>query len=378
MKKEYVQDIADRLIEQIKSNTAPWQKPWEAGKSIDVLPINLNTGNPYRGMNLVNLMSVAEAKGFTDNRWITYKGAEKLGAQVRKGEKSTSVHYWKFSEEVALKDEDGKPVLDKDGKQVTVQMKLDKPRVFFANVFNAEQVEGLPPKEQVIKPLEEWQRHKRAEEILEASGVRIRHKPGDSAYYRPSTDEITLPIKEQFPTADNYYATALHELGHATGHPSRLNRDLSGGFGSVNYAKEELRAEMASLFIGQELQIGHDPGQHIAYLKSWVKVLEDDPKEIFRAARDADLISSYLLDLSQEQKIENTQTSDQDIEEIKQVFLLRQQNTDLDQSVKTLNKMGKKAGFTLALKPSGCQRHFKIDPFYLKNGEVKLTPLISY
>src|SRR5690606_7001953 len=141
--------------------------------------------------------------------------------------------------------------------------------------------------------------------------------------------------------------------GHATGHPSRLNRDLSGGFGSVNYAKEELRAEMASLFIGQELQIGHDPGQHIAYLKSWVKVLEDDPKEIFRAARDADLISSYLLDLSQEQKIENTQTSDQDIEEIKQVFLLRQQNTDLDQSVKTLNKMGKKAGFTLALKPSG-------------------------
>lgn len=366
MKKEYVQDIADRLIEQIKSNTAPWQKPWEAGKSIDVLPINLNTGNPYRGMNLVNLMSVAEAKGFTDNRWITYKGAEKLGAQVRKGEKSTSVHYWKFSEEVALKDEDGKPVLDKDGKQVTVQMKLDKPRVFFANVFNAEQVEGLPPKEQVIKPLEEWQRHKRAEEILEASGVRIRHKPGDSAYYRPSTDEITLPIKEQFPTADNYYATALHELGHATGHPSRLNRDLSGGFGSVNYAKEELRAEMASLFIGQELQIGHDPGQHIAYLKSWVKVLEDDPKEIFRAARDADLISSYLLDLSQEQKIENTQTSDQDIEEIKQVFLLRQQNTDLDQSVKTLNKMGKKAGFTLALKPSGEE----LRAHFLKNSEA--------
>lgn len=352
MKKEYVQDIAERLIEQIKSNTAPWQKPWQGGKTSEVLPINLNTGKPYRGMNLVNLMSVAEAKGFSDNRWITYKGAEKLGAQVRKGEKSTSVHYWKFTEEVALKDEDGNPVLDKEGKQVTVHVKLDKPRVFFANVFNAEQIDGLPPKEQTIKPLEEWERHKRAEEILEASGVKLRHKAGDAAFYRPSTDEITLPLKEQFPTADNYYATALHELGHATGHPTRLNRDLSGGFGSENYAKEELRAEMASLFIGQELQIGHDPGQHIAYLKSWVKVLEDDPKEIFRAARDADLISSYLLDLSQEQKIDNTQTTDQDTEEIKQIFLMRQQNQELDQSVKALNKIGKKSGFSLALQPS--------------------------
>ncbi|UUS62517.1 MULTISPECIES: DUF5710 domain-containing protein [unclassified Acinetobacter] len=371
MKKEYVQDIADRLIEQIKSNTAPWQKPWEGGKTSDFLPINLNTGRPYRGMNLVNLMSVAEELGFSDNRWITYKGAEKLGAQVRKGEKSTSIHYWKFSDEVALKDDDGKPVLDKDGKQVTVQVKLDKPRVFFANVFNAEQIDGLPPKEQTIKPLDEWERHKRAEEILEASGVKIRHKAGDSAYYKPSIDEITLPLKEQFPTADSYYATALHELGHSTGHPSRLNRDLSGGFGSENYAKEELRAEMASLFIGQELQIGHDPGQHIAYLKSWVKVLEDDPKEIFRAARDADLISSYLLDLSQEQKIENSKTEDQNLENTKQVFLMRQEHTELDQSIKALNKISKKAGLALALSPNGDN----LKGNFLKNG-VEVDPYV--
>ncbi|MEJ5038590.1 DUF5710 domain-containing protein [Acinetobacter johnsonii] len=392
MKKEYVQDIADRLIEQIKSNTAPWQKPWEAGQSIEGLPINLNTGKPYRGMNLVNLMSVAENKGYEDNRWITYKGAEKLGAQVKKGEKSTSIHYWKFYEEQVLKDEDNKPILDKDGKQITVQVKLDNPRVFFANVFNAEQIDGLPPKEQIIKPIAEWERHKRAEEILEASGVSIRHKPGDAAYYRPSIDEITLPKREQFQTGDRYYATALHELGHATGHPSRLNRDLSGGFGSENYAKEELRAELASLFIGQELQIGHDPGQHIAYLKSWVKVLEDDPKEIFRAARDADLISSFLLDLSQEQKIENTQTSDQNIEEIKQVFLMRQQNQELDQSVKALNRVGKKSGFSLALQPNGdslkatfVKGNDAIDPYLLvqKDGSMGLiknidSPMIMY
>lgn len=350
MKKEYVQEIADRLIEQIKTNKAPWQKPWQGIETSNTLPINLNTNKPYRGMNLINLMSVAEAYGYKDNRWITYKGAEKLGAQVRKGERATNIHYWKFTEEVTLKDEDGKPVLDKEGKQVTVQKKLDKPRVFFANVFNAEQIDGLPPKEQTIKVLGEWERHQRAEEILEASGVKIRHKNGDSAYYKPREDEITLPLKKQFPTADGYYVTALHELGHATGHPSRLNRDLSGGFGSENYAKEELRAEMASLFIGQELQIGHDPGQHFAYLKHWVNILEDDPKEIFRAARDADLITSYVLDLSKQQTLQTTETLNPDIENAKQIFLLRQDNPELDNSIKSLNKLAKKAGLSLHLK----------------------------
>ncbi|WP_256562624.1 zincin-like metallopeptidase domain-containing protein, partial [Pseudomonas sp. HMSC066A08] len=116
-----------------------------------------------------------------------------------------------------------------------------------------------------------------------------------------STDSITLPERNQFPTADNYYATALHELGHWTGHPSRLDRDLAHPFGSEGYAREELRAEIASLMLGERLEIGHDPGQHAAYVGSWIKALKEDPKEIFRAASDAERISGYVMDFEQEQ-----------------------------------------------------------------------------
>ena len=135
------------------------------------------------------------------------------------------------------------------------------------------------------------------------SGAVIRHEPGDRAFYRPSTDSITLPERNQFPTADNYYATALHELGHWTGHPSRLDRDLAHPFGSEGYAREELRAEIASLMLGERLEIGHDPGQHAAYVGSWVKALKEDPKEIFRAASDAERISGYVMDFEREQEL---------------------------------------------------------------------------
>lgn len=114
-------------------------------------------------------------------------------------------------------------------------------------------------------------------------------------------DSITMPERGQFPSADNYYATALHELGHWTGHPSRLDRDLSNPFGSEGYAKEELRAEISSMILGNELGIGHDPGQHVAYVGSWIKVLQEDPLEIFRAAADAEKIQAFVLAFEQQQ-----------------------------------------------------------------------------
>ena len=110
-----------------------------------------------------------------------------------------------------------------------------------------------------------------------------------------------MPERGQFPSADNYYATALHELGHWTGHPSRLDRDLSNPFGSEGYAKEELRAEISSMILGNELGIGHDPGQHVAYVGSWIKVLQEDPLEIFRAAADAEKIQAFVLAFEQQQ-----------------------------------------------------------------------------
>lgn len=295
MKKEYAEEVAARIIEQLEQGTAPWQKPWQPGELR--LPYNPTTGKEYRGMNSLWL----HMQGHSDPRWMTYNQASNEGAQVRKGSRGTQIVYWKFSEERKATDEQGRPVIDPDtGKQKTVTVQLERPRSFMARVFNGSQIDGLPPLE--ARPTgPEPERHARAEAILANSGADIRHEPGDRAFYRPSTDSITLPERNQFPTADNYYATALHELGHWTGHPSRLDRDLAHPFGSEGYAREELRAEIASLMLGERLEIGHDPGQHAAYVGSWVKALKEDPKEIFRAASDAERISGYVMDFEQEQ-----------------------------------------------------------------------------
>jgi len=293
-KKPFHETVAEKLIEQLKSGTAPWQRPWLPGEAGAFVPTNPMTGKRYRGINAIHLMS----QDYMDQRWLTYKQAVSVDAQVRKGEKGTPIQYWKFSEEHIKKDADGKPILDAQGEPLKFVVKLERPRVFFATVFNAEQVDGMPP----VQPrkAQEWNAVERAEHILQASGAVIRNGEQNRAFYRPSTDSIHLPDKGQFPTADNYYATALHELGHWTGHESRLARDLVHPFGSEGYAKEELRAEIASMILGDELGIGHNPEQHAAYVGSWIKALQDDPLEIFRAAADAEKIQDYVLGLEQQ------------------------------------------------------------------------------
>ena len=292
-KKPFHEVVAEGLIEQLKQGTAPWVKPWKAGDGGGFMPFNPTTGKRYKGINAIHLM----AQGRTDQRWLTYKQAAAAGAQVRKGEKSTPIQYWKFEEEQTKRDENNKPVLDGNGNPVKVRVRLERPKMFMANVFNAEQIDGLS---EYQRPVQTWNALERAEQILAASGADIRHG-GDRAYYSPSLDRIQMPNREQFPTADNYYATSLHELGHWTGHPSRLDRDLSNPFGSEGYAKEELRAEIASMILGDELGIGHDPGHHVSYVASWVKVLQNDPLEIFRAAADAEKIQGFVLGLEQQQ-----------------------------------------------------------------------------
>ena len=298
-KKAFHEQVAEKLIEQLRQGTAPWQRPWEPGEAASLLPINPTTGKRYRGINAIQLMS----QGRIDQRWLTYKQAAAAGAQVRKGEHGTAIQYWKFSEEHLRTDESGKPVLDAQGKPVKAEVRLERPRVFFATVFNAEQIDGLPPMQ---RREQTWNAVERAEAILQASGAVIQHGGQNRAFYRLRTDSIHLPDKGQFPSADNYYATALHEIGHWTGHPSRLGRDLAHPFGSEGYAKEELRAEIASMILGDELGIGHDPGQHAAYVGTWINALRDDPLEIFRAAADAEKIHGYVLALEQQQVQEQT------------------------------------------------------------------------
>lgn len=300
MKKEYAEEVAAKIIEQLEQGTAPWQKPWKPGEL--TLPYNAQTGKEYRGMNSMWLAM----QGHSDPRWMTYNQAADAGAQVRKGSKGTKIMYWKFREERQAKDEQGRPIRDEEGKPKMVTVELERPRAFHAVVFNAEQIDGLPPL-QPKQPGAEPERHARAEAVLLNSGAKIQHIEGDRAFYRPSTDSITLPERHQFHSADAYYATALHELGHWTGHSSRLDRDLTHPFGSEGYAKEELRAEIASLMLGERMGIGHDPGQHVAYVGSWIKALKEDPKEIFRAASDAEKITGFVMAFENELTQEQTQ-----------------------------------------------------------------------
>lgn len=300
-KKPFHEVVAEKLIAQLEQGTAPWQKPWNPGLPGAGMPMNPVTGKRYKGINAVHLLS----EGRSDTRWLTFKQAKAAGASVRKGEKATHVQYWQFTRDVVKKEKDGTPVLDDKGKPVKETVKLERPDVFYAAVFNAEQIDGLPPAVAIEK---KWDSQERAEQILAASGAKISHDQQDRAFYRMSTDSIHLPYKEAFESSERYYATALHELGHWTGHNSRLDRDLSHPFGSEGYAREELRAEIASMIMGDELGIGHDPSQHVAYVKSWIKALQEDPLEISRAAADAERIQTHILGLEQQLRQEQPLT----------------------------------------------------------------------
>lgn len=290
--------IAELLIKQIEDGTAPWQKPWDPAKTGG--PHNGLTGSQYKGGNALYLRALQTASGYDDPRWMTYKQAQSIGAQVRKGEKSATIVHYKFEEE--------RKVQQPDGSYELVKEKLNPPRAFPAKVFNATQIDGLEP---YIAPEITWNPNDRAEALLAASGATIAHDAGDNAYYSPVHDDIHLPERAAFPDESRYYATALHELGHWTGHSSRLDRDLSGRFGSESYAKEELRAEIASMLIAGETGVPNHPHNNAAYVKSWVKVLKDDPHEISRAARDAELITRYVMDFEKTLEKEKTLESEQ-------------------------------------------------------------------
>ena len=292
-KKAFHLVVAEKLIDQLERGTAPWQKPWAAGESY--LPYNPTTGKTYKGINGLQLLSEERA----DPRWLTYKQAQTEGAQVRKGEKGTLVQYWKFEEERTVKGTDGKPVLDAAGQQTKEVAQLRQPRVFFATVFSAEQIDGLPPLAR--KPVN-WNIEEAAEARL--SLATLKHDQADKAYYSRTSDAIHMPGRGQFADAISYYHVGLHELAHWSGHPDRMNREGGNPFGSPEYAREELRGEIASLLIGEETGIGHEPGRNsAAYVASWVKHLQEQPLEIFRAAAEAEKIRAYITERAEERNV---------------------------------------------------------------------------
>jgi len=294
---EYHRKFADAIIEQIRQGTAPWQKPWAPGER--VMPMNVDTDRSYRGGNSLHLAAVQQEHGYGDVRWGTYRQIQARGGQVRKGERGTRILSFQDRKRIAVTDAQGRPRRDSGGKRIYRYEKLKTPFVRQYTVFNAEQADGLPARENPTpEPL--WKAHQEAEKVMEDAGVPIRHVQGDRAYYHMKRDEIVLPERGQFPSANHYYQTALHEVGHSTGHPERMNREtlaqgIKSGFGSPDYAREELRAEICAMMTGERVGVGHDPSRGAAYVEGWIQALEEDPREVRRAAADAQRISDFVL-----------------------------------------------------------------------------------
>ena len=282
-------EVTNQIIAALESGTPPWRKPWDPRKAGNPgMPHNAVTGMRYRGINVVTLATSPLALAATDPRWTTYKQAADRGWQVKKGAHGTTAYFFK---RIDVSHPRQNTDHDEDGK--TRQIPLL--RAF--TLFHASQIEGIPEFAPPSAAEAPWRASDAAETIVTNSGITVRIG-GNRAFYALGTDHIQMPPRHVFPSAEGWYSTVLHELGHATGHPSRLNRDLRNAFGSPDYAREELRAEIAQVMVCAELGIGEcEFTNGAAYIASWLETLRSDRKEIFRAATDAQRIADYLLAL---------------------------------------------------------------------------------
>lgn len=279
--------VTARIVEELERGAVPWLKPWKTGSACNTpaMPRNASTGRPYRGINVPILWDAADSRGFPVHAWMTYRQAKELGGQVRRGERGAAVIFMKRIEEPteAATEEDAK---------ARMRMTL---RVY--TVFNVAQIDGLPEKTvadvsaPVSRPPEgELTRFVVATRAQVAIG-------GDIACYFPRRDLIRMPHFASFESAESYFATLFHELGHWTGHESRLNRDQDGEFGSTAYGAEELLAELTSAFLCAQLGLRGEL-RHAGYLQGWIKLLREDVRAIFRAASQASRAAQYLAAFS--------------------------------------------------------------------------------
>ncbi|MDY7546735.1 zincin-like metallopeptidase domain-containing protein [Glaciimonas sp. CA11.2] len=282
------QTVTNQIINALEAGTPPWVCPWSDGE-VDPNPANLTTGRAYRGINvlLLNLQSIA--LGYARNRWLTFHQTQELGGHVRRGEHGTAIVFFKMHE--VGEAPAAAPSLasgQADGDRRIV------PLLRSFTVFNVDQVEGLPVNlQQVAITTPDWNAVDCAEQLLNRSGALIRHG-GKRAFYHSADDFIQLPPKLNFFTAKDYYATALHELTHWTGHSSRCDRVLGKRQGIDAYAFEELVAEMGAAFLCNHCHMAGQL-QHASYIASWLQALRGDRRLIFTAASQAQRAADYLL-----------------------------------------------------------------------------------
>ena len=280
------QEITDKIVSELEAGRVPWVQPWGtcAAKAPLTMPKNAATGRHYSGINVLILWGAVIGRGFGTQTWLTFRQALGLGGNVRKGERGTTVVY----ADRFVPDKERQRA-ERDGDEPGAIPFLKR-----FTVFNTDQCEGLPPEltsapalmpDGLILP--------HAEALIHSTGIDFRIG-GDRAYYDVFNDFVRVPPPQAFFEPINWHRTAIHELAHASGSASRLNRDLSGSFGSENYAREELIAEITSAFVCASLGIVPTV-RHADYIGNWLEVLREDDRAIVRAASAASKAADYLL-----------------------------------------------------------------------------------
>jgi antirestriction protein ArdC len=282
----FYDDITNKIIAELEKGRFPWVQPWgtPSSKAQLALPKNASTSRAYSGINVLILWGEVVEKAYTGQSWLTFRQALALGGHVRKGERGTTVVY----ADRFIPDDAKRRAAQSGGEALAI------PFLKRFTVFNTDQIDNLPneiataappPPPGTIEP--------RVEALIKATGIDFRIG-GNRAFYIPSQDYVQVPPPAAFFEPINWHRTALHELGHASGHRSRLNRDLSGSYGSRKYAFEELVAEMNDAFCCASLGITPTV-RHADYLASWLEVLREDNRAIVRAASLASRAADYLL-----------------------------------------------------------------------------------
>lgn len=280
---EIYQTVTDQIIAQLEAGTRPWTRPWIGGTGLP----RRHTGERYKGVNLILLWMAAEAKGYRNSTWMTYKQAKGLGAYARKGEEHTDVCFastFQKKETDAAGDEKLKSI----------------PFLKTYQVFNVEQIDGLPegygtPAAAPINALDDSQRIESVEAFYASLGAKVEYG-GSVASYNTATDRIKMPDFASFSDPLRFYDMLGHEVIHWTGAANRKNRDLSGQFGGADYAKEELIAELGAAFLAAFLGTASEPrADHADYLAHWLVKLRSDKRFIFSAASAAQAALDFLV-----------------------------------------------------------------------------------
>lgn len=274
--------ITKEIVAAIEAGTGSWKMPWHHDGRAASRPLNVASNRHYRGINVLLLWAAASSAGYDHGVWGTYRQWLAKGAQVRKGEHGSTVVLWKPFERGQPRDDHDQ---DENGRSGGVYA-----RCF--TVFNSAQVDGYEP--EPVPQLDEAARFARAEAFVANLGIDCKYG-GDEAYYGPLTDCVHMPHFRQFKDPLSFYGTLIHEHGHGSGAKHRLNRDLSGPFGSAKYAAEEVCLEILSGFILADLGLAYHPRpDHAAYVSSWLKALRGDPRAIITAASKAQAAADWM------------------------------------------------------------------------------------